>query len=221
MKKGFCKVVFIVDASGSMRHLRNDVIGSLNAFVDDQKKVEGVCHLTHVQFNTSYTVIDDSVDIRDYRTLTQLDYNPDGGTALNDAIAKTVVDVGIQLAAMREEDRPEKVIIVIQTDGEENSSREYRDVNVIKEMIKEQQEKYSWEFVFLGTNIDAVQTAVDFGIKGCNAMFYDNSALGATRGINSVSENLCSYRMGSKADMSYESKDFTAQAEAMGVSVTP
>ncbi len=213
MKKGFCKVVLVVDASGSMYHLRKDVIGSLNKFIEDQKGVEGECQVTHIQFSTDYRVIDDSVDVKDFRTLTAADYNPNGGTALNDALANAIISTGAQLAAMKEEDRPDKVIVVVQTDGEENSSKEYRDVSVIQAMVKEQQDKYSWEFVFLGTNIDAVQTAVNFGINAKNAMFYDDSSLGATRGFGSVSENLCSYRMGSKSSMSYEAKDFEAQAE--------
>ena len=213
MRKNFCKVVLVVDSSGSMYSLRNDVIGSLNKFIEDQKGVEGECQVTHIQFSTDYRVIDDSVDVKDFRTLTAVDYNPNGRTALNDALANAIISTGAQLAAMKEEDRPDKVIVVVQTDGEENASKEYRDVSVIHEMVKEQQEKYSWEFVFLGTNIDAVKTAVDFGFNAKNAMFYDNSSLGATRGFGSVSVNICMYRSGMKSDMSYEQKDFEAQAE--------
>lgn len=213
MKKGYCDITFIIDRSGSMSRLRLDVIGSFNTFVDDQKKVEGVATLTRVQFDDRYQVDTDAVDIQTVAHLCTSTYVPRGNTAMYDAIGKTIVAAGERLAALPEEERPEKVIVLIQTDGQENASREYT-AEAVKSLIQEQQDKYSWEFVFLGANIDAVGAAKGLGIDVANAMKYADNTEGMRAAFTSLSENMASYRMGGKVSMAYEDKDTKAQCAA-------
>lgn len=210
MKKGYTHIIAIIDRSGSMSHLRNEVIGGFDTFVDDQKKAEGTATMTLIQFDNQYEVDFDFLNIQEVPNIT---YSPRGCTAMLDAIGKAINSTGEKLAGMDESDRPEKVIVMIQTDGEENASREY-NADTIKKMITEQESTYNWDFVFLGANMDAVGTAVDLGMKSGNAMNFMANSRGMGAAINSVSENLTSVRCYSKANMSYETKDFTAQAQA-------
>ena len=198
----------IIDKSGSMSHMKHAVIDSVNKFINDQKEAPGTATFTLVEFNDEVSTSYNAVDLKS--VLPFSDYYPNGMTAMNDAIGRTIYLVGKRLAEMDEKDRPSKVVLAIQTDGCENASKEYTTKQV-KEMVKEQTDKYSWEFVFLGTNLDAVKTAVDIGIKKENSMFYQNTVFGATSGFESLSENLVSYRCGAKSTMAYEEKDFSAQ----------
>ena len=134
-------------------------------------------------------------------------------TALYDAVGKAIISTGKRLSHIAESERPEKIIFLIQTDGEENASKKHT-LKDVKSMIKEQQEKYSWEFVFLGSNIDAVGVATDIGIRQDRAMKYANNPQGTRDAFCSLSSNLASYRRGEKVDMSYEDKDLDAQKKA-------
>lgn len=210
MKNGYTHIVAIIDRSGSMGHLRNDVINGFDIFIKEQKEADGTATMTLVQFDDKYEV---NYEFTDIQEVPKFEYYPRGYTAMLDAIGKAINATGISLDKMDESERPEKVVVMIQTDGEENYSKEY-SASIIKEMITHQEEDYNWEFVFLGANIDVVDTAVTLGIKIDNAIKFANNNQGMTSAINSVSENLASYRCGAKSTMCYEQKDITAQANA-------
>ena len=213
MKKDYCDITFIIDRSGSMGMLRDDVIGSFNTFIDDQKKVKGEATFSLIQFDDYYEPNYESVNIQDVNHLDRSSYSPRGMTAMFDALGKTITATGKRLSDMPEALRPEKVIMIIQTDGQENASFEYTS-EIVKSLIKEQQDTYSWEFVFLGSNIDAVGAATNIGIKKGNSMTYASNVAGTQCAFRSVSENMTSYRCGSKVNMSYTGKDINAQVQA-------
>jgi len=216
LKKDYCHITAIIDRSGSMSGLQQEVIGSFNRFIEDQKKVKGKATLTLIQFDDLYEVNYEFKPLNDVPDLNNDTYQPRGMTAMYDAIGKAINSTGKKLSELDENNRPDKVVILIQTDGYENASREYSSES-IKNMIKEQEEKYSWTFVFLGANINAKKTASNIGINTNMSMTFAANSVGMTSALNSVSENLIRYRNGSKADMSYEQKDYSAQMNA-GVS---
>ena len=213
MKKNYCDITVVLDRSGSMQCLKHEVVGAFNTFVDEQKKVEGEATFSLIQFDDRYEVNYEAIDIQSVKPLDEKTYVPRGMTALYDAVGKAIISTGKRFNNMDESERPEKIIFLIQTDGEENASQKHTLKNV-KSMIEEQQEKYSWEFVFLGSNIDAVGVATDIGIQQDRAMKYANNAQGTSLAFMSVSENLSSFRRGEKHDMSYEEKDLDAQKKA-------
>jgi len=216
LKKDYYHIVGIIDRSGSMLSIRDEVIGGFNNFIRDQKKVEGKATMTLVQFDDEYLVNYEFIDIQNVADLNNETYVPRGMTAMYDAIGKTIVNTGIALSNMDENNRPEKVIVIIQTDGYENASQEYTS-EVIKKMIKEQEEKYNWTFTFLGANINAKETANNIGINRKMSMTFAANSVGTSSAYNSVSENLTDVRCGTKLNMSYEDKDYSAQENA-GVS---
>lgn len=171
MKKGLTELVFILDRSGSMRGLENETIGGFNSMIEKQREIDGDCQVTTVLFDTEYELIHDRVDIRKISDLTNRQYYVRGATALLDAVGQTVDNIGNLLKNTAEELRPEKVIFVITTDGEENSSRNYSHTK-IKEMIERQQTKYGWTFLFLAANIDTIQVASSIGISPKDCVSY-------------------------------------------------
>jgi uncharacterized protein YegL len=179
MKKNLTEMVFILDRSGSMGNLVADTIGGFNSMIEQQKKEDGEAYVTTVLFNSHHTTLHDHVNIQDVQPITTNEYCTYGMTALLDAVGTTINSIGERLADTPEEERPEKVIFVITTDGYENDSREFtRDK--VKEMIEHQQEKYSWVFMFLGANMDAVEEAGKYGISSHYAATYTASDLGTT-----------------------------------------
>lgn len=193
MKDNLSKIVFILDRSGSMASLTSDTIGGYNSFIEKQKQEPGDALLTTVLFDDKYEILHDNVPIQQIKPLTTKEYYARGMTALLDAIGKTINTVGGNLGAMDEAERPSKVIFVITTDGLENSSHEF-SWNQIKDMIKHQTEKYSWQFIFLGANIDSASTAESMGINAPFASNYRASAKGSARMFSSVSDAVGSYR---------------------------
>ena len=163
MKKNLTELVFILDKSGSMHGLEKDTIGGFNSMILRQKEEEGEALVSTVLFSNGSTVIHDRVPLDKIEPMTERDYRVGGGTALIDAIGRAIHHIGNVHKYAREEDRPEHTIFVITTDGMENASHEYTS-DQVKGMVKRQQEKYGWEFLFLGANIDAVETAAHFGI---------------------------------------------------------
>ncbi|NLE03612.1 MAG: VWA domain-containing protein, partial [Crenarchaeota archaeon] len=162
MKKGLTELVFILDKSGSMGGLEKDTIGGYNHMLEKQKAVDGECLITTVLFDNDYELLHDRIDIRGVSLLMEKDYCIGGSTALLDAIGRTINKIANAQKHTADEYRAEKVMFVIITDGEENSSHEY-SYNRVKAQIERQKEKYGWEFIFLGANIDAVKTARCFG----------------------------------------------------------
>ena len=177
MKKNLTEMVFILDKSGSMAGLEADTIGGFNSMIERQKQAEGEAYVSTVLFSYESAVIHDRVDLRRIEPLTEREYFVGGGTALIDAIGGAIHHIANVHKYARAEDVPEHTIFVITTDGMENASRRYTSGQV-KEMVRRQKERYGWEFLFLGANIDAVETAAHFGITEDRAVTFRNDSKG-------------------------------------------
>ena len=177
MKKGLTEIVFILDRSGSMSGLEKDTIGGFNSLIARQKKEEGRALVSTVLFDNDSRVIHDRVSVEKVRPMTEKEYFVGGSTALLDAVGCAVKHIANVHKYAREEDRPEKTLFVITTDGMENASR-YYSYDKVKQLIENQKEKYGWEFLFLGANIDAVSTASHFGITADRAVDYHSDSQG-------------------------------------------
>jgi uncharacterized protein YegL len=164
MKKNLCELVCIIDKSGSMDSIKSDAIGGFNSFLKEQKKSTFDIKMTLALFDTDYKLVHEGKVITDVEELTEHSYFPGGGTALYDAIGRTMDNVGSRLHRTPENERPEKVLVVILTDGEENSSHVYSNEK-INEMINHQRDKYNWEFIFLAANQDAFAVGNNIGIN--------------------------------------------------------
>ena len=193
MKKGLTELVFILDKSGSMSGLEKDTIGGYNAMLKEQKSVVGECHITTVLFDNGYEILHDRIDIRAVSPITEKEYQVGGSTALLDAIGKTINKIGNAQRHTADEYRAEKVMFVIITDGEENSSCEYSS-DKVKFQIERQKEKYGWEFIFLGANIDAVETASGFGISADRAQNFHADKDGVELNYMVMSEAITNLR---------------------------
>ena len=179
MNNNLIQIAFVIDKSGSMSHLVDDTVGGFNAFIEkyQNESIDGL--LTVTLFDDKYRFLHDQANLADAKPMTR-DAYMEGGmgcTALYDAVGATIDHVGQRLAAMNEEDRPGKIMFVVTTDGCENSSQKY-SVSKVKEMIQHQTEKYSWEFIFLGANLDSEKTAESIGIGASRAMNYSATAKG-------------------------------------------
>ncbi len=177
MKKNLTEMVFILDRSGSMAGLEADTIGGFNSMIERQKKEKGEALVSTVLLSNESTVIHDRVDLRKIEPMTDRQYFVGGCTALIDAIGGAIRHIGNVHKYAREEDRPEHTIFVITTDGMENASHRYTS-DQVKAMVRRQKERYGWEFLFLGANIDAVETASHFGIGRDRAVNFHNDARG-------------------------------------------
>ena len=193
MKKDLTEMVFILDKSGSMAGLESDTIGGFNSMIERQKDAGGEALVSTVLFANESDVIHDRAPLDRVGPLTRGQYRVGGCTALMDAIGGAIHHIGNVHKYAREEDVPERTIFVITTDGMENASHRYSSDRV-KEMIRRQKEKYGWEFLFLGANIDAVETAARFGIAEDRAVTFRNDAEGQRLNYESVGEALRSYR---------------------------
>lgn len=193
MKSGLTELVFILDRSGSMSGLESDTIGGFNSMIRKQKAQPGEAMVTTVLFDDRYEVIHDRFRIDLIRPLTEQEYYARGCTALLDAIGRTIDKVGRIQKYLPEEERAEKVIVVITTDGLENSSREYSQKKIQK-MIQHQKEKYGWEFIFLGANMDAVAEARTFGIEEDRAVTFKNDSKGIQVNYQVVADTLSEMR---------------------------
>lgn len=171
MKENFTELVFILDRSGSMQSLTGDTIGGFNSLIEKQRGVEGGCVVSTVLFDSRSTVLHDRVPLSEIKPMTRSDYVPHGNTALIDAIGGAVKHIGNVHKYARPEDIPEHTMFVIITDGMENASRLYT-ADKVRAMIERQKERCGWEFIFIGANIDAVETAREFGISEDRAADY-------------------------------------------------
>jgi len=169
MKKNALELVFILDRSGSMSGLEKDTIGGFNSMLNKQKQLEGEVFVSTILFNSAVKVLHDRKKIHSIHSMTENDYLPCGSTALLDAVGSAIDHIGNIHKYARRSDVPEKTMFVIMTDGMENASHRY-DSRRVKEMIRRQEEKYGWEFLFLGANIDAVETGASFGIRADRAV---------------------------------------------------
>lgn len=177
MKKGLTEIVFILDRSGSMSGLESDTIGGYNSMIEKQKKEEGEALISTVLFDGQTDVLHDRVPLDKISPITGKEYYVRGSTALLDAVGGAIHHIGNVHKYAREEDVPEKTLFIITTDGMENSSRQY-SYDKVKKMIEKQKEKYHWEFIFLGANIDAVGVADRFGVDRQHAVRYECDSVG-------------------------------------------
>ena len=193
MKKNLTELVFILDRSGSMGGLEADTIGGFNSLLDKQKREEGEALISTVLFDNEIQVLHDRVRLEDVAHMTERDYFVRGCTALLDAVGGAIHHIGNVHKYTRPEDVPAHTLVVITTDGMENASRRYTAPQV-KEMVKRQQEKYGWEFLFLGANIDAVETAAHFGIDARHAANYHSDSEGTQLNYEVLSDAVCAVR---------------------------
>ena len=193
MEKNLTEIIFILDRSGSMAGLEGDTIGGFNAMIEKQKREQGEALVSTVLFDNNSEVIHDRVDIQRIKPMTHMEYYVRGCTALLDAVGGAVHQLGNVHKYAREEDRPEKTLFVITTDGMENASRKY-SYDRLKAMIERQKEKYGWEFLFLGANIDAAKEAARFGISADHAANYHADSEGTNVIYETVSEAITQVR---------------------------
>ena len=193
MKKNLTEIVFILDRSGSMAGLVDDTIGGFNAMIEKQRKEAGEALVSTVLFDHETEVIHDRVDIRRIEPITRKEYYVRGSTALLDAVGGAIHHIGNVHKYAREEDRPEKTLFVITTDGMENASHKYSYAR-LKAMIERQKEKHGWEFLFLGANIDAAREAARFGIGADCAANYHADSEGTNVIYETVSEAITQVR---------------------------
>jgi len=215
MKKNLTEIVFILDRSGSMAGLEKDTIGGFNSMINRQKNAPGEAVISTVLFDSETQVIHDRVNLKNIAPMTEKDYFVRGCTALLDAIGGAIHHIGNVHKYAREEDRPEKTLFIITTDGMENASRKYSSDRV-KQMIERQKSKYGWEFLFLGANIDAVETAGHFGIQADRAVNYRSDKKGTALNYEVLSDAISSVRASrplrsnwkQRIDEDYESRKY-------------
>lgn len=215
-KQDFTAITVIADASGSMSHLQLDTIGSINSFLKTQKEFPGEAVFTFVTFNNLSHTVADFVKLASAENVSTSTYRPSGGTALLDAMGDAITSVGQRLASLPEEERPSKVLFLIITDGQENSSHRYTQEQ-IKSMVEHQRQVYSWEFVFIGANIDAFAAGTSLGISGTNSVSYQATSAGTARLYDTISESTKSYR----SSHSSLAPDFFNQPSTPTTPVTP
>ena len=203
MKKNLTEMVFILDRSGSMSGLESDTIGGFNGMIERQKKEEGEALVSTVLFSDESKVIHDRVDLQKIEPMTDKQYYVGGCTALIDAIGSAIHHIGNVHKYAREEDRPEHTIFVITTDGMENASHRYTS-DQVKAMVQRQKDKYGWEFLFLGANFDAVETAARFGIAESRAVNYHCDPIGQGRVYEGVDRAVRSVRACAKVDIDWK-----------------
>ena len=193
MKKNLTELVMILDRSGSMGGLESDTIGGYNSMLKKQREAEGEVLVSTVLFDDRTEVLYDRVPLEKLPQMTEKEYYVRGCTALLDAVGGAVRHIGNVHKYAREEDRPEKTIFVITTDGLENASREY-SCELVKKMIERQKEKYGWEFLFLGANIDAVETANQIGISADRAANFHSDRRGTALNYEVLADAVCEMR---------------------------
>ena len=194
MKKNLTELVMILDRSGSMGGLESDTIGGYNSMLKKQREAEGEVLVSTVLFDDRSEVLYDRVPLETLPQMTEKEYYVRGCTALLDAVGGAVRHIGNVHKYAREEDRPEKTIFVITTDGLENASCEY-SYDRVKKMVERQKEKYGWEFLFLGANIDAIETAGRFGITADRAANYHSDRKGTALNYEVLADAVCEMRV--------------------------
>ena len=205
MKKNLTELVFILDRSGSMAGLEGDTIGGFNAMLQKQRGEPGEAVISTVLFDNETEVIHDRIPLDRVPRLTEKEYYVRGCTALLDALGGAIHHIGNVHKYAREEDRPEKTLFVITTDGMENASRRYT-YDKVKAMIERQRETYGWEFLFLGANIDAAREAARFGIRADCAADYHADSIGTEAVYESVCEAVCQVRRAAPLKASWKQR---------------
>ena len=208
MKKDYTHITLILDRSGSMESIRTDTIGGINTFLETQKGEPGEATVTLVQFDTQdpYEVIERFRPVKDVSPLTLATYVPRGMTPLLDALGRGINDIEEGISNLEEEDKPSKVIVAIITDGEENSSHEFKKEQIVK-MITEKTTKNDWQFLYLSADLNAFDDAMKLGFAPQRSMKYEKSGDGVTYCMSALSEGVSEFRRSqSKKDISFEKK---------------
>jgi hypothetical protein len=208
MKQDYTHITMILDRTGSMESIRDDTIGGFNAFLTKQKDELGQATLTLVQFDTQdpYEVIHRFKPIKDVPELNRKTYIPRASTPLLDALGRGINDLEKSLGELKEDDQPSKVVFVVVTDGQENSSREFRK-DQIEKMVKEKTETNNWQFVFLSADLAAIRDAITLGIHADAVLLFERSGKGSADAWNSLSQRTSDYRSARKKKMGFELED--------------
>ena len=204
-RKDLTEMVFILDRSGSMDGLEADTIGGFNRLLTKQKKVKGDALITTVLFDDRYELLHEREEIKDVAKLTENEYFVRGCTALLDAVGKTITKIAHAQKQMDEDERPAHTMFVIITDGYENASHEYNG-NAILKMVTKQQDKHGWEFVFIGSNIDAIATAGRIGIRRSRAVNAMHDGAGQMLSYDAVDCMASCVRASSPVDVSWRKR---------------
>ena len=215
MKKNLTELVFILDRSGSMSGLEGDTIGGFNSMIAKQRSGEGEAYVSTILFDNFSEVIHDRLPLNKVPQLTGEDYYVRGCTALLDAVGGAIHHIGNVHKYAREEDRPERTLFVITTDGMENASRQY-NYEKVRSMIEKQKREYGWEFLFLGANIDAAREAARFGISSDRAANYHADHQGTAVVYDVVSDTVSDFRANSPMSAGWKQridKDFRSRAK--------
>lgn len=214
MNDNLTHITVILDRSGSMNSIRDDIIGGFNAFLEEQKKEEGEVTLSLVQFDTKkpYETVHRFRPIGEIGELTEATYVPRGGTPLLDALGRGINELEHSINTRPPEDRPAKVIFAVVTDGMENASREFRQEEVIR-MIDEKTKMADWQFVFLSADLDAVREAMGYGFRRDSSMYYQKTAGGTARAFSSLSKQSIAYRKGEKHFVGFDEEDIQEPEE--------
>lgn len=216
MKKNLTYLIFVVDRSGSMSSITKDMIGGFNAFIKAQRDAKlGECKVFFYQFDTTYETVYDGVDLERVADLTDKTYQPRGGTALYCSLGKTITEMGQRLEKMAEKDRPEKVLVITITDGEDNSKlgnvEDIYTLDKVKEMIELQTKKYNWDFTYIGANQDAWSVGDAMGMGGNVKLNYTATAGGTAVMFDKLSKSTAMYRSCATAKFAYDDDDPDAQ----------
>jgi len=198
-KQAFTSINIVLDKSGSMADLADETIKSVNKFIEEQKAVGDDAIFTMALFSDKYELLYDGVSLKEVKPLDHNSYKTDGWTALLDAIAKTINSTSIKIRAMKEEDRPSKVIFMVITDGAENSSREFNREQVFK-LLDLHQNEYKWQAIFLGCEKDSIVAGEKFGFTKGSSYTYSNSKIGAANLYRNISDSVASYRLDCEMD---------------------
>lgn len=189
------ELVFILDKSGSMHGLQQDTLGGYNGMLAKQRELDGECRITTVLFNHESSIVHDRAGLDHVRPMTIEQYQPSGYTALLDSIGMTINRIGTIQKNSPPQQRASKVMVVIITDGQENASREF-SLPHIRHMIERQQQRFGWEFIFLGANIDAIDVAASYGISAKNASTYVADSQGTGLNFDVINEAVQDFRRG-------------------------
>jgi len=199
-------IAMVVDRSGSMATIREDTIGGINTFLEEQKRDPEGTLFTYIQFDDAYEVVYDNVPVVEMPSITRETFVPRGSTALLDAMGKTINRMSSYIAAQPEDERPQKVALVIVTDGHENASREFNR-SAVMELIKAKQENEDWQVIYLAANQNAIAEAARYGIRGTTAMNYTSGPLGVRNAYIICSNAVRDMKLGHKSDVKFSSHD--------------
>lgn len=193
--KDYTDINLLLDRSGSMELIRDDTIGGINQFVETQKQLPGTATFSMFQFDDTFDVKIQNTPLNDVPTFTRNDLVPRGWTALLDAMARTINHVGNRLSLLNEQDRPNKVLVAVVTDGQENDSKEFNKKQVF-DMVNHQKTKYGWEFVYIGANQDAISVGQSMGIASGSCLNYEATSGGIKLMAESLNAYTGNYRAG-------------------------